>query len=164
MNVWKIEKNTTELFQKDSYLREPCDVPILKKILKSDWNYTYEKEYCDRFNLKITNARAHIRKIIKECKDGYLVAHPTVKEYGRATFKGQTTLALLPCELRQVVAIKKKLTKIAQTVAKQYCFSYVFINLNQLSHFPLKSRRICQELPYRNHSELFTRLNSFWKL
>ena len=61
---------------------------------------------------------------------------------------------------RYLFAIKK-FTKIVQTYGKQYCFSYVFINLKHFSHFPLKSRRICQELPYRNHSELFTRPKSF---
>ena len=56
----------------------------------------------------------------------------------------------------------KKINQNCSNLWKTVLFFICFINLNQFSHFPLKSRRICQELPYRNHSELFTRFNSFF--
>tara|TARA_R100000231_G_C5330531_1_gene166343 strand:- start:4539 stop:7205 length:2667 start_codon:yes stop_codon:yes gene_type:complete len=106
-SMFVITKNSTKLFQMDNIIKEPCDVNILKKIINSGWNKTYtDQKWLEEFNVPFNDARTHLEKLIKKCKRGFLTVTATIKEYGRASFKNQVSLALLPNELRQCIAIQ----------------------------------------------------------
>ena len=110
MTNFIIKKNTTTLFKLDSIIKEPCDVNILKKIISSGWNKTYtDLKWIEEFNIPFMDAKSHLKNIIKKSKRGFISTSATVKEYGRASFKGNLSLALLPNELRQCIAIKSGL-------------------------------------------------------
>ncbi len=105
-NYWKIKPNTSKMFDFDNKIKEKINTENLDLIIKSGYNKTYTcSEWLEQFHCPFNDVKKHLLKIKKNIRNGFLVSKAQVNEYGRASYKGQVSMALLPNEIRQALSI-----------------------------------------------------------
>jgi len=106
-NLWEIKKNTTELFDFDTKVKEELNCNNLKKIIKSGYNKTYtDAKWLEEFHVPFSDLQGHLKKLKKEIRNGFLVTHAQVPQgYGRANYKGFVSMSQLPNAIRQALSI-----------------------------------------------------------
>lgn len=106
-NLWKIEKNKSQLFDIDTEIKESININNLQKIIKSKYNKTYtDLKWIEDFNFPCQDLQGHLKKLKKQIRNGFLVTHAQIPNgYGRASFKGFMTMCSLPNEVRQALSI-----------------------------------------------------------
>ena len=112
MEIFKIEKNDTKLFDFDTPIWEPCDPSHIQWIINSVWNRTYTdcEDWMEDFHITWGNARQHLSKIKKKITSGHVMVQTKVNEFGRANFKNHISLAVLPADIKALLAILNDLT------------------------------------------------------
>ena len=105
-NLWEIKKDTTKLFHHDNAIKEYLNTDNLDLIIKSKYNKTYtDRKWLEEFHCPFTDIQSHLKKVRAQIRNGFLVTKAQVSGYGRASFKGNISMALLPCEVRQALSI-----------------------------------------------------------
>lgn len=105
-NYWKIQPNTSKMFDFDNKIKEKINTENLDLIIKSGYNKTYTcSEWLEQFHCPFTDVKKHLLKIKKNIRNGFLVSKAQVNEFGRASYKGHISMALLPNEIRQALSI-----------------------------------------------------------
>lgn len=105
-NLWKICPESTKMFNFDHKIKEKINTENLDLILKSGFNKTYTcSEWLEQFHCPFNDVQKHLLKIKKNIRNGFVVSKAQVVKFGRATFKGHISMALLPNEIRQALSI-----------------------------------------------------------
>ena len=133
-NLWEIKKDTTTLFNIDTSIKEQLNTSNLDKIIKSGFNKTYtDEKWLEEFHCPFTDLKSHLQKIKAQIKNGFLVTKGQVSGgYGRASYKGNMAMALLPSEIRQALSIDT-----TKDYDAENCHPIVLFNLCKMQEIPL---------------------------
>ena len=105
-NLWKICPNSTKMFNFDNKIKEKINTTNLDLIIKSGFNKTYTcTDWLEQFHCPFNDVKKHLLKIKKNIRNGFLVSKAQVNKFGRASYKGHISMALLPNEIRQALSI-----------------------------------------------------------
>lgn len=105
-NLWEIKKNNSTMFHFDNKIKEKINTANLDLILKSGYNKTYTcSNWLEQFHCSFTDVQSQLKKVKSQIRNGFLVVKAQVNEYGRANYKKNISMTMLPSDIRQALSI-----------------------------------------------------------